>query len=285
MTFSIVACDPRNGDLGVAVASRFLAAGALVPHARFGAGALATQARARSDHGTRGLDLLSLGRSPAKVIEDLLDGDGEREMRQIAAVNPKGDVFAYTGIRCPTWAGHVVGKCCSAQGNILAGPQVVKSMVETFEASDGRLVDRLLDSLRSGEEAGGDRRGKQSAAVLVMSRTGVPQLESNRTGDKVVDLRVDDHPDPVNELRRIFGLYDSTRLLRPGSRDLVLEPALDVEALQTALKKLGAYRGLVDGYLGMETVDAVRKFASEAGLARPLFVDKSLFEEILRRAG
>lgn len=166
----------------------------------------------------------------------------------------------------------------------MAGPQVVKSMVEVFEASEGRLVDRLLHSLRAGEKAGGDRRGKESAAILVVSRADAPRLEQDRTGDKLVDLRVDDGPDPVNELSRIFALYDTTRLLRPGSRDLLLEPAVDVVTLQRALKKLGVYRGEADGYLNGETAEAVRKFAVDAGFASPLYVDKRLFQQIVKRA-
>jgi len=221
MTYSIVGFDPETGDLGVATASKFIAVGAVVPHARAGVGAIATQARANYLYGPRGLEMLASGLEPRAVLDALLGGDPEAELRQVGIIDSRGRVAAHTGSRCIDWKGHRFGRNAVALGNILVGEAVLEAMVEAFESTEGELVDRLLAALQAGDRAGGDRRGKQSAAILVVRENG----GFLGYGDRYVDLRVDDHPEPVIELVRIFKLYDSTRLTRPGSRDIIAMPA------------------------------------------------------------
>lgn len=274
MTFSIVAYDDATGDTGVSVASRFIAIGSVVPHARAGIGAVATQARANEYFGTRGLDLLSQGFSPQQVLEGLLQDDREREKRQVAVVDRRGHVATFTGKECIEWKGHLQGKSFSAQGNSLAGPSVLEAMSKSFEEQEGELVDKLMASLEAGEAAGGDRRGKQSAAVLVVRKKG----GFLGLSDKYVDLRVDDHPNPIGELRRIFQLYDSMRLHRLGSTELFLIPQRDIKEIQQALAKLSFYRRKVDGFANAQLERAVRKYRKSKGLMDIAYVDKQLID-------
>ncbi|MEN3001107.1 MAG: DUF1028 domain-containing protein [Armatimonadota bacterium] len=199
-TFSIVAYDPATGDLGVAVASKFLAVGSVVPFARAGVGVIATQAFANTTYGPRGLELLQRGLSPEAVIRRLTREDPQREQRQVGIVDAKGRAATYTGKSCIRWAGGITGKSFAAQGNILTGEAVVKAMADAFQQARGELAQRLLDALEAGEKAGGDARGKQSAALLVVRKGG------GYAGfdDRYIDLRVDDHKDPIPELRRLL---------------------------------------------------------------------------------
>ncbi|GBC99138.1 hypothetical protein HRbin17_01659 [bacterium HR17] len=201
-TFSIVAFDPKTGDLGVAVASKFLAVGAVVPYAQAGVGAIATQSFANTTFGPKGLALLKKGMTPSQVLKQLLANDKDRELRQVGIVDAKGRAAAFTGKKCLPWAGHIVGKGFAVQGNILAGEQVVKAMAKAFQEAKGELAERLMAALEAGEEAGGDARGKQSAAILVV-RKGAGYGGFN---DRYIDLRVDDHPEPVKELKRILAI-------------------------------------------------------------------------------
>jgi len=199
-TFSIVAFDPKTGDLGVAVASRVLAVGAVVPYAQAGVGAIATQAFANTTYGPKGLVLLRKGLTPEQVLKRLLAEDKDREHRQVGIVDAKGRATAFTGKKCLPWAGHLVGKGYAVQGNILAGEQVVKRMAQAFENTKGELAERLMAALEAGEASGGDARGKQSAALLVVRKGG----GYGGFDDRYIDLRVDDHPEPVKELRRLL---------------------------------------------------------------------------------
>ncbi len=205
MTFSIVACDPANGDLGVAVASRFLAVGSVVPWARAGAGAIATQALANVTYGPDGLAALDGGADAATALARLVEADDGRSDRQLGIVDAHGGAASHTGTGCLAWAGGRFTDGVAVQGNILVGPEVVDAMLSAFVAASGPLPDRLLTALLAGDRAGGDARGRQSAA---------------RTTDRWIDLRVDDHADPVPELRRLFDVW---RLLseRPEPGDLV----------------------------------------------------------------
>ena len=199
-TFSIVAFDPKTGDLGVAVASKFLAVGSVVPYAKAGVGAIATQSFANTTFGPKGLELLRKGLTPSQVLKQLLASDKDRELRQVGIVDAKGRAAAFTGKKCLPWAGHIVGKGFAVQGNILAGEQVVKAMAKAFQETQGELAERLMAALEAGEQAGGDARGKQSAAILVVRKgAGYGGFD-----DRYIDLRVDDHPEPVKELRRIL---------------------------------------------------------------------------------
>lgn len=202
-TFSIVAADPEAGEAGVAVASRFFAVGAVVPYARAGVGAVATQAFANTDYGPNGLDLLARGLNPEEVIRVLTRDDADRDQRQIGVVGAAGESATFSGDECSKWAGGRNGKNYAAQGNILAGKEVVAAMEHAFVDSAGRpLAERLYAALVAGDEAGGDSRGKQSAAILVVrERAGY----GGRT-DRAIDIRVDDHAKPIVEIGRLLGL-------------------------------------------------------------------------------
>ena len=233
-TFSIVAFDPKTGDLGVAVASRVLAVGAVVPYAQAGVGAIATQAFANTTYGPKGLALLRKGLTPEQVLKRLLAEDKDREHRQVGIVDAKGRAAAFTGKKCLPWAGHLVGKGYAVQGNILAGEQVVKAMAQAFENTKGELAERLMAALEAGESAGGDARGKQSAALLVVRKGG----GYGGFDDRYIDLRVDDHPEPVKELRRLLTmklawarLSEAARWRRKGD----LQKAAEV--LQEAIRR------------------------------------------------
>ncbi len=202
-TFSITAYNPTERAWGVGVASKFLAVGAVVPWARAGVGAVATQSYAKVGFGPDGLALMAQGRSAPDTLQTLLAADPDREQRQVGIVDASGGAAAHTGRECHAWAGHVVGEGFTCQGNILAGERVVAAMAEAYRSAGGELAERLLAALLAGDDAGGDRRGKQSAAVLVV-RPGGGYGGDN---DRYLDLRVDDHPDPVPELRRLIGIH------------------------------------------------------------------------------
>jgi len=205
MTFSIVARSADGRSHGVAVASKFLAVGAAVPAAAADVGALATQSYANLAYRPQGLALLSTGVPADAVVAGLTAADSGREQRQLGVVGPTGDGATYTGSGCHAWAGGLAGDGFAVQGNILTGPEVVADMAAAFTASAGEssLARRLLVALRAGDVAGGDRRGRQSAALLVVAKG----LGYGGTSDVVVDLRVDDHPDPVVELARLLDLH------------------------------------------------------------------------------
>ncbi len=202
-TFSIVACDRAAGELGVAVQSKFLAVGAVVPWVRAGVGAVATQSFANTTFGPLGLAALARGAAPSAVIGELLGADGGRETRQVGLVDARGRAATFTGAECIPWAGGRTGDGYAAQGNCLAGAAVVAALAETFEAARGPLAYRLVEALAAAQAAGGDKRGQQSAALMVEKPGG----GYGAFNDRYVDLRVDDHPAPIAELRRILDLH------------------------------------------------------------------------------
>jgi uncharacterized Ntn-hydrolase superfamily protein len=206
-TFSIVAYDPDRQEWGVAVASRYLAVGSAVPFAKAGVGAVATQASVNVTYGPKGLELMEKGKSAGETIKVLTEADKNSKVRQVGVIDAKGEAANFTGTGCVAWAGGKKGKHYACQGNLLAGEKVIDEMAKAFEAAKGPLAWRMMAALEAGDRAGGDRRGKQSAAVLVVRAGAGP----NRFGDRYIDLRVDDHKDPVPELARILGL----RLRRP----------------------------------------------------------------------
>ncbi len=201
-TFSIVAIDPRNGDLGVAVQSKYFSVGSIVTWVEAEVGAIATQAFVNVSYGPNGLKLLREGLSADEVIAELTQKDEEREERQLGVVDAKGNVACFTGKNCLEWAGSKTGKTYTAQGNILTSEDVVLAMADHFENAEGELADKLMAALEGGQEAGGDARGRQSAALIVM-RKGAGRAGY---GDRYIDLRVEDHAEPIQELRRLFGL-------------------------------------------------------------------------------
>lgn len=243
MTFSIVARDPANGDLGVAVASKFLAVGSVVPWALAGVGAIATQALANVSYGPDGLAALAGGNDAPTVVASLIEADDGSPERQLGIVDARGGAATHTGTGCLVWAGGRVGDGVAVQGNILAGPEVVDAMVSSFEAANGSLPDRLLSALLAGDRAGGDARGRQSAALLVVRAGG----GYGGTTDRWIDLRVDDHADPVAEIRRLLDIW---RLLseRPDAGDLLaIDPALAAE-LRARLTRAGWAPGRDDTF-------------------------------------
>jgi uncharacterized Ntn-hydrolase superfamily protein len=202
-TFSMVAFDPETNSLGVAVQSKFLAVGSVVPWARAGVGAVATQAMANYNYGPRGLELMAQGKTADETVEALISADEGREHRQVGAVDGRGRATTFTGSECLEWAGGKTGECYAAQGNILVSGETVEAIARAYEETRGDLATRLLSALDAGQAAGGDSRGKQSAALLVVREGG----GYGGDNDRVVDLRVDDHPDPIRELIRIRDLH------------------------------------------------------------------------------
>ena len=209
-TFSIVARDPTTEELGVAVQSRAFRAAAIVSYAKSGVGAIATQASANQSYGPRGLELLEQGLSPDEVVARLTNADEGRDRRQLAVIDAQGRVSAYTGSRTSDWAGHIEGNNYSVQGNILVSEQVVQAMAQAFETAEGELAERLMAALDAGQAAGGDARGKQSGGILVVKPIG----DSGRTTDRWIDVRVDDHPTPFLEIRRLMNMAVSRNKTR-----------------------------------------------------------------------
>lgn len=284
MTFSIIAWDPRNGDLGIAVQSKFLAVGAAVSWARAGVGAIATQALANLSYGPQGLDLLAKGASAREAVEALTAADGQAEHRQLGIVDARGNAMSYTGPSCLTWAGHIVGPNFACQGNILVGGETVQAMAKAFQAAAGELADRLMSALAAGQAAGGDRRGQQSAALLVVRAGG----SYGGYTDRYLDLRVDDHPQPIAELGRLLQLH-RVYFGKPRPEDLLpLEGALLAE-VQALLAGLGYYRGAVGAPYGEATAKALFAYAGVENLEERLgegpWVDRTVLEFLRRQGG
>jgi uncharacterized Ntn-hydrolase superfamily protein len=240
-TYSIVACDLEGGEWGVAVQSKFFAVGSVVPWAEPHVGAIATQAWANPRYGPDGLALLRDGHSAEAAVTRLTDADEGRARRQLGVVDSQGCAATYTGDSCMSWAGGRTGTGYAAQGNILVSGETVDALAETFEATAGRpLVLRLLDCLDAAQAAGGDRRGQQSAALLVVKKEG----GYANLSDTLVDLRVDDHERPLEELRRIHRLHDAVFGATPRADWLAVDEQLAAE-LRERLTALG-----YDGDLG-----------------------------------
>jgi len=242
-TFSIVACDPKDGFLGVAIQSRVVGAGSIVPAAEAGVGAVASQANANVTYKPRALALLRQGRTPEQVRAELARTDSAIASRQFAVMDARCRVAAHTGDSTIAWAGHRVGRNYSVQGNILAGPQVVDSMARAFEASEaaGRpFGERLLAALKAGQAAGGDKRGRQGAGLLIVKRGG------GYAGgdDRYADLRVEEHVEPILELERVYKVWMATfhplDYYLPNGAEPVAAPAgPHVCALQALLARAG----------------------------------------------
>jgi uncharacterized Ntn-hydrolase superfamily protein len=204
-TYSIVARDPATGEFGIAVQSHWFSVGALVPWAWPGVGAVATQANVEVSYGPRALELLAAGAGASEALARLVAGDPGAATRQVAVVDSHGEVAVHTGSTCVPFAGHVTGEASSCQGNLLASAEVWPAMLDAFQKSTAPLAARLLAALDAGELAGGDARGRQSAAMLVVGPSGEPWEE-------LVSLRVEDHPAPLLELRRLLELHDAYAL-------------------------------------------------------------------------
>ncbi len=275
-TFSIVAHDPGNGDLGVAVASKFLAVGAVVPWARAGAGAIATQSFANLSFGPGGLGLLERGLSADAVLRELIANDDLREQRQVGIVDRDGQAVAFTGSECQPWAGQQVGAGFACQGNLLARPDVVRAMAERFMATEGELAERLIAALESGDGAGGDSRGRQSAALYVAREHG----SYGGAIDRYVDLRVDDHPEPIPELGRLLKLHRFYLTRPPADAYLPIDGELASE-LQEMLRQLGYYDGRITGSYDQMTREALWAYGGRENLEERLVDEPRIDRETL----
>jgi uncharacterized Ntn-hydrolase superfamily protein len=248
-TYSICACDLDAGQWGVATQSKFLAVGSVVPWAEAHVGAIATQSYANPRYGPDGLALLREGLSAAEVVDRLTSADEGRAQRQLGIVDALGRAATFTGEECHEWAGGRVGTGYAAQGNILVSAATVDALAETFEATAGAsLAERLLDSLAAAQEAGGDRRGQQSAALLVVERDGGYAGLS----DVLVDLRIDDHEHPVAELRRVFGLHQALFGTTPRNEWIEVDDTLRTE-IDERLARLGYER--LEDWAGVENLE------------------------------
>jgi len=267
-TYSIAACDLEAKQWGVAVQSKFLSVGSVVPWAEPEVGAIATQAYANPRYGPNGLALLREGQSAAEVVERLTAADDGRDARQLGVVDGEGRSASWTGPECNEWAGHRNGPCYAAQGNILVSAETVDAIAETFESNAGLpLTQRLLECLAAAQAAGGDRRGQQSASLLVVERDGGYASLS----DILVDLRVEDHERPIEELRRIYGLHRRLFEVSPREEWLPLEGELRAEVDERLAKaghdSLASWAGVenleerVDGEDAIDPVvlDALRE--------------------------
>ncbi len=248
-TYSIAACDLEASQWGVAVQSKFLAVGSVVPWAEPQVGAVATQAYANPRYGPDGLALLRDDVPADEVVRRLVGADEGRDERQLGVVDRHGNSASYTGSQCLDWAGHRNGRCYAAQGNILVGPETVDALAVTFEKTGGKsLAVRLLECLAAAQLAGGDRRGQQSASLLVVERDG----GYARLSDVVIDLRVDDHSLPVDELRRLYALHDLLFGVTPRADWLRVEGDLRTE-VDERLRRLG-YDSL-DAWAGVANLE------------------------------
>ena len=252
-TFSIVAYDPERQEWGVAVQSKFLAAAAVVSWARAGAGAVATQSYANTSYGPRALEWMAQGLSAQEVVARLIAEDEGRAQRQVGVVDAQGNAAAYTGEGCLAWAGHMVGKHYACQGNILVDERTVQAMAEAFETTRGELAERLVAALAAGQAAGGDRRGQQSAGLLVVREGG----GYGGFNDRYIDLRVDDDPQPVEKLRQLLELHH-LYFGTPRPEDWLQIEGEIARELQRMAAKTGWYRGPIHGEYDAATRTALR---------------------------
>ena len=282
-TFSIVAYDATLNAWGIAVASKFPAVGAVVPWAQAGAGAVATQSYANTTFGPMGLELMTKGHSAQNVLKDLLANDDERELRQVGIVDAKGRSATFTGEECFEWAGGKTGENYCVQGNILSGPEVIDQMASAFEDSKKDLPERVLDALLAADQAGGDRRGKQSAAIYVVK----PEGGYGGFNDRWIDYRVDDHEDPVPRLMEILGLHNLYFGKSPSEEGLEINGEV-CEALQQIMRNLGYYIDEVTGEYDHKTQTALRQFIGNENFEeRTEFekgrIDQPVYEYLLKK--
>jgi uncharacterized Ntn-hydrolase superfamily protein len=255
MTFSIVAFDPANGDLGVAVQSKFPNVGVTIPFARADVGALATQSYCNTGYAPRGFALLENGATPQQAVDILTANDDKRDYRQLGLVDARGRAASFTGARCFDWAGGLTGANFAVQGNVLAGRQVVAALADTFLATPGPLAERLLAALSAGQAAGGDRRGQQSAALLVVRKGG----GYGGNDDRYADIAVYDHPTPIQELYRLYAIHRLT-FFRSDPANLVPVDTALARELQGLLQVRGFYQGAVSGVFDAATQQALQDF-------------------------
>jgi len=263
-TFSIVARDPATGEMGVAVQSHWFSVGSAVTWAEAGAGVIATQSLVNVSFGPRGLDLLRQGKTAREVVRLLIDADEGRDFRQLAVVDAKGNVAVHTGKKCIRDAGHKTGGQFSCQANMMLDGKVWGAMARAYQKAEGPLAERLIAALEAGQEAGGDIRGKQSSAILVVK----PQASDKPWEDRLMDLRVEDHPEPIRELKRLVRVHRAYEHMNAG--DLATEKS----DMKTALAEYRSAEALFPENLEMKYWHAVS--LANTGLldqALPIFRD------------
>ena len=277
-TFSIVAKDPKTGEFGVAVQSKFLACASVVSWASAGAGAIATQSYANLDYGEIGLNLLKKGYSAQKTLDALLAMDSDNSARQVGIVDKNGNAVAYTGRACNAWAGHIVGENYCCQGNILAGEDVVKNMSSSFLTNkDMPLPERLVEALAAGQKAGGDKRGMQAAGLLIVKEGG----SYGGFNDKMIDLRVDDAPEPIEKLKdllymhRIYFGETKTEDIKDIDKEIGLR-------LQNALVKKGFYSGEINGLFDETTQKSFADYCGHDNFEERLLSNSKIDMAVLR---
>ncbi|MHA7138060.1 DUF1028 domain-containing protein [Rossellomorea arthrocnemi] len=234
MTYSIVGYDPEEKEWGIAVQSKFLGVGSVVPFAKAGVGAVATQSYANTSYGPHALQLMEEGKTAEEALDIITKDDPERPLRQVGLIDAGGNAATFTGEGCYDWAGGLTGKYFAAQGNILVDGNTVKAMAETFESTTGSLAERLLHALDAGQDAGGDSRGMQSAALLVVKENG----GYGGFNDRYIDLRVDDHASPIKELKRIYLMHQLYFKESEPGRVVLLEGEIHDE-VERELTRLG----------------------------------------------
>ena len=273
-TFSIVAYDEQNGEIGVAVQSHWFSVGSIVTWAEAGVGAIATQSLVNVSFGPRGLELLKKGSLPQEVLQELIKGDDGRDFRQLAIIDARGRAATHTGEKCIADAGHIIGKNYSVQANMMLNKEVVPAMSKAFEQSSGPLAERMLAALQAAQKAGGDIRGQQSAAILVVRA----QTSGEIWKDRLIDLRVEDHPNAVNEIGRVLKVFRAYEHMNNG--DLAIEKGDE----KTALEEYGAAEKMFPDNTEMKFWHAVALVnISKLDSALPIFkkiftVDKNYIE-------
>lgn len=281
-TFSIIAFDPQTGELGGAVQSKFLAVGSVVLWGKAGAGIVATQAHANLDIGELAVPILAKGYPAEAVGRAMLQLDLERTIRQFGIVDARGRSFSYTGADCFDYAGGITGKNFAVQGNILVSEDTIKAMAETFQKSSGSLARRLLAALEAGQVAGGDKRGRQSAALLVLKEGG----SYGGYNDTLIDLRVDDDPKPI---KKLSGLLDTHELLFHKSKQedqLELSEGL-IRLIQDKLRLLGYYQGEITGIYDDATEQSLRDFCGWENLEERVLeggvIDRQVYRILMEK--
>lgn len=284
-TFSIVAYDPDELSWGIAVASKFPAVGAVVPWAEAGVGAVATQSYANTTYGPRGLELMGSGLSAQEALDRLVSEDEERDHRQAGMVDSSGAAATFTGSSCLEWAGGRIGEHFAAQGNILTGPETIEAMVLAYQQASGDLPQRLLDALTAGDRAGGDRRGRQSAALLVVK----PEGGYGGFNDRWIDYRVDDHPDPMPRLAELLELH-RLHFGKASEEDVIPIQGEVARMLQVIMQRLDYYQGPADGNYDGATRQALGAFIGNENFEERTDVeageiDRPVYDFLVRKFG
>jgi len=282
-TFSIVARDPKTGEIGIAVQSKFLAVGSAVPFARAGAGAIATQALANLEFGPVALDLLQKGYSAQKVCDALRSRDPNIEDRQFGIVDFKGGSATFTGKNCFDYAGGIAEENIAAQGNILVSKATVEALVKTYNETEGTLAFRLVSALDAAQDAGGDRRGRQSAALLVVKKNG----SYGGYNDRYIDLRVDDDKEPIKKLMHLLKLHTLYFKKTTPEEEVIVDLKTGLK-IQNALMKLGFYHGELNGDYDEVTIKAFSDFCGienyEERICDGKIVDTNVLKALLAKA-